>query len=350
MASAEVAAVPANPQYLHTPPESSISKPITPIIPAVTLNDTNNKGPFASIRTLFDHLHTNPSLAESLNAIYPRRGDYKTAATQNTQSDQKFTINLSPDRIARIPSDLRDSLSPNGQGLNEVLSFFDQLLESGTVWDALSTLSVLASVDLSSAHKTRNAGLGYLNFRLCDYNPSTASPSSENGCGAHTDYGTFSIIFQDGSKGPGLLEIEDAESPGVWVPVPGDATVVLAGWCCVVLSGGRIRAARHRVVRQPGRRRLSVVLFVAPDLEVKLKPLEGVEKRVGGFSETIMRAEVSVAEFKEVMGKRWRYREGNGELGLDLDRFVTQDDEIEKLVWGRLVLVIARYLDQLSIG
>lgn len=35
-----------------------------------------------------------------------------------------------------------------------------------------------------------------VNFRICDYNPQTASPESNKGCGEHTDYGTFSIIFQ----------------------------------------------------------------------------------------------------------------------------------------------------------
>jgi isopenicillin N synthase-like dioxygenase len=98
-----------------------------------------------------------------------------------------------------------------------------------------------------------------MNFRLCDYNP------------AHTDYGTFTIIFQDGTAG---LELEDPAAPGGWRPVPGDATVILTGWCAVILSGGKISAARHRVRRVPGVRRLSAALFLAPDLDVQLKPLK----------------------------------------------------------------------------
>lgn len=126
--------------------------------------------------------------------------------------------------------------------------------------------------------------------------------------------------------------MKDADAPGVWIPVPGDATVILTGWCALILSGGRIRAARHRVRRTPGVRRLSAVLFLAPDLDAKLKPLEGIAL-AKPFSEKIMSGDINVKWFKEVMGKRWRYREGNEKLD-DGDIHTTQDSEIEKLVWG----------------
>jgi isopenicillin N synthase-like dioxygenase len=79
----------------------------------------------------------------------------------------------------------------------------------------MSIMHGLIGVDLGQVHKTGN-----LNYRLWDYNTDTADPASENGCGSHTDYGTFTIIFQDGTSG---LEIEHAEQPGLWVPVPGDS-------------------------------------------------------------------------------------------------------------------------------
>ncbi|KAI9928093.1 hypothetical protein MW887_002126 [Aspergillus wentii] len=167
-----------------------------------------------------------------------------------------------------------------------------------------------------------------MNFRLCDYNPETAAPECSNGCGAHTDYGTFSIIFQDGTSG---LELEDSDAPGIWVPVPGYATVILTGWCAVVSSGGRIRAARHRVRRTPGVRRLCAVLFIAPDLDVKMKPLDGIQPAMP-LSESIMRGDMNVESYKEIMGKRWRYREGNENMSNGKE--ATQDSEIAKMVWG----------------
>lgn len=144
----------------------------------------------------------------------------------------------------------------------------------------MSPLGILAGADLSPVHTFYN-----MYYRLCDYNPNTAAPESLNGCGAHNDYGTFSIIFQDDASG---LELE--ETPNCWVPVPGDAAVVLTGWCAVILSGGRVSAARHRVRRTPGVRRLSAVLFVAPDLDIKVKP-PGNIRPSRPFSRPIIRGE-----------------------------------------------------------
>ncbi|PKY05143.1 Clavaminate synthase-like protein [Aspergillus campestris IBT 28561] len=256
-----------------------------------------------------------------LNATYPHRGVFKTAARHNKSSDQKFTIDLSSNRASLIPPPLHESIATHG--LDSILTFFNTL-RADYVPSILSCLGLVAGTDLAAAHQDGN-----LNFRLCDYNPDTADPECSNGCGAHTDYGTFSIIFQDGTAG---LELEDADAPGTWHPVPGDATVFLTGWCAVVLSGGRIRAARHRVRRTPGVRRLSAVLFVAPDLDAKLRPLEGVQA-VWPFSEYIKEGNVDVRSFKEVMGQRWRYREGNEKLD-DNDAEFTQDSVIEKLIWG----------------
>ena len=303
----------------HTIPESPIDS-VSPLSSdSVTVSiDLGIRAPFAAIQQLFDHLHAHPENASELNSTYPRRGIMKTAALSNGSSDQKFTIDLSPKRSSLIPASLRESLAPHG--LDDTLSFFETL---NTVYvpSILSSLSGLAGVDLAAAHKEGN-----MNFRLCDYHPDTAAPESSNGCGAHTDYGTFSIIFQDGTPG---LELEDAD--GKWKAVPGDATVILTGWCALILSGGSIRAAKHRVRRAPGVRRLSAVLFVAPDTSMKLKPLDGT-KPAQSLSDRIMRGDIDVEHFKEAMGNRWRYREGNEDMADGAS--ATQDEDIEKLVWG----------------
>lgn len=209
--------------------------------------------------------------------------------------DQKFTIDLSPSCNTQIPDSLQQSLS--AYGFDEAQRFFDTL-STVYVLSVLLLLSAMAGVDLAATHQSRT-----MNFRLCDYHPDTAGPESSNGCGAHTDYGTFSITFRDSTSG---LELEDAD--GHWTAAPGDATVILTGWCALVLSGGRIQPARHQVRRVPGVRRLSAVLFVAPDVEAKLQPLDS-RAPVQAFSKRILQGmTMDVGEFKEVMGKRWRYR------------------------------------------
>ncbi|KAF5636041.1 oxidoreductase 2OG-Fe(II) oxygenase family [Fusarium sp. NRRL 52700] len=195
----------------------------------------------------------------------------------------KFTIDLPPARNVRIPEALREKLA--GDGFNDVLDFFEEV-NSTNVAQIMSIMHELIGADLGQVHKTGN-----LNCRLCDYNMDTADPTSDNGCGTHTDYGTFTIIFQDGTSG---LEIEDAEQPGLWEPVPGEATVVLA------------------------------------DVEATLRPLKGV-KVVRPFTKKVMDGQLDVGEFKEVMGKKWRRREGN-EKPDDGNDTETQDSEIESFI------------------
>ncbi|KAK6349119.1 hypothetical protein TWF730_009876 [Orbilia blumenaviensis] len=296
----------ANPELLHG---------------AIALLNPTVQPPFKAIRHLFDHLRANPTAASALNNAYPKRGIFKSAAIKNGIADQKFTIDLSPARDSLISEATRASLA--SYGLNDVISFFNNTAENH-VSTILSQLGKVSSIDLSQVHKDLN-----MNFRLCDYNPLTANPTSSNGCGEHTDYGTFSIIFQDGTPG---LEIEAPHAPGTWIEIPGDATVVLAGWCAFILTGGRVCAVRHRVRRIPGVRRLSAVLFVAPDLEVKLKPL--TEFTNVEFSKEIIGGEVNVSWFKDVMGKRWRRREGNLEVAERDEGIFSQDDEIRRLVLG----------------
>ncbi|KAI5918994.1 oxidoreductase [Camillea tinctor] len=308
---------------LHDVPGGVRAKPVDPIgdMRDLAFLKSDVHAPFESIGCLFDYLRANPAHADALNATYPTRGVFKTAAVSNGSSDQKLTIDLSPKRLNYIPSDIKLSLAPYGFG--QVLRFFDELTTKH-LDQILASLGAAIGVDLFPIHKTRN-----INFRLCDYTPDTAAPESQNGCGAHRDYGTFSIIFQDGTAG---LEIESATQPGSWVPVPATQVVVLCGWSAFIVSGGQLRAVRHRVRRQPGVRRLSAVLFVAPDLDVALRPITTIDHRVN-FSPVILDGGIDVRWFKEFMGKRWRWREGNAQL--DDGEHITQDQDIERLILGQ---------------
>jgi hypothetical protein len=165
---------------------------INPIAPA----------PFPAIRSLFAYLGEIPATAAALNDTYPLRGVFKTAATTDATCDQKLTIDLSPTRVARIPPALQAELGPHG--LADVMTFFTTVT-AHHVPQIMAAISAVAGRDLAALHAKLN-----VNFRLIDYDPETASPASRNGCGAHTDYGTFSIIFQDGTAG---LEMEAPESP-----------------------------------------------------------------------------------------------------------------------------------------
>jgi hypothetical protein len=274
--------------------------------------------PFARIKSLFDLLSTNAPLANALNATYPTRGVYKIAALANPTSDQKLTVDLSRTRLSRIPTDLRTKLGPDFEA---TVSFFEAM-HTTLVPLLLQATSDIVGTDLAPLHAAEN-----VNYRLCDYGALTAAPESTNGCGSHRDYGTVSVIFQDGHSG---LEVRNAVT-GKWEAVPGDAVVMLWGWCATILSGDRVRAVEHRVRRTPGVRRNTAVLFVAPDTDVALKPLGG---DMGSFGERVRAGEVSVEMFKEEMGKRWRWREGNEAFSEDLREGGTQDEDIRAFLRG----------------
>jgi hypothetical protein len=52
------------------------------------------------------------------------------------------------------------------------------------------------------------------------------------------------------------------------------------------------------------------------------------------FSKKVMDGRISVRWFKEVMGKRWRWREGNEDLEDGERDDIAQDEDVEKLIWG----------------
>jgi hypothetical protein len=218
-----------------------------------------------------------------------------TTAQQFTTRQQKPTSTTrgeEPTRNACILPSPQAELDVHG--LTGISTFF-VAITAHHVPQIIASLSAVADRDLAPLHTKLN-----VNFRLIEYTPMTGtSPDSQNGCGAHTDYGTFSIIFQDGTAG---LEMDAPDAPDIWVPVPvpvpGNTTVLLCGllcgWCAVVLSGGKVLAVRHLVRRLPGVRRPS------PDLDVKMAPAA----RVWVFSEAVTEGHFHVRWFEEVMGKK----------------------------------------------
>jgi isopenicillin N synthase-like dioxygenase len=95
--------------------------------------------------------------------------------------------------------------------------------------------------------------------------------------GAHTDYGTITLLATDGVPG---LQLQDAD--GSWAPtaaVPGAFHVntgdMLSHW-----SGGHWRSTWHRVVQPPGGppypERTSIAYFHSPNADAEIAPLPGM--------------------------------------------------------------------------
>lgn len=112
--------------------------------------DLGIQAPFAAIYPLFDHM---------LNATYNLCGSLRASDMHKTASDQKFTIDLSPNRNTLIPASLQQSLADHG--LYEPLGFPGTV--SNCVPSILGSLSILVGMNLTKAHKDWT-----MKYRFCD--------------------------------------------------------------------------------------------------------------------------------------------------------------------------------------
>lgn len=302
---------------------------------AALLTNLPIRPPIAAIQRLFTTLYTNPALASRLNATYPQRGVFKAAClapSANPAVDQKTTIDLSVRRLQKL-AELDPALVADlGQDFVDVLDFY-AVVERDVLPLLMTATSRIAGLDLAPMHAEANN-----NLRLIDYFQQEQDADEDKGprCGSHRDYGTFTVVFQD--RAVGGLEF-DPDDNGSWIQVPAAVDAVVSwGWCGAILSDNRARAAKHRVLktRPAGSRRTTAVVFVAPDMDVVLKPM--VPNIGGGSGRTkwrdeILNGDITVREFKPQISKRWRRREGN-EAGEVVEG--AQDKEVmEFLMAGR---------------
>jgi hypothetical protein len=275
-----------------------------------------------AIQNLFTRLYVDSSLASRLNATYPKRGIFKACCLDPAVSfkiDQKMTIDLSINclqELRRLDPMLVEAL---GQDFSKVLDFY-AVIETDILPILTQAISCISDADLEPLHKGKNN-----NLRLIDYFP-CADPSGSR-CGEHRDYGTYTIVFQDGAVG-GL----EFETEGKWIKVSASVDAVVSwGWCGAILSNDAVKAVKHRVVKTwPSlQRRTIAVVFVALDLDQPLKPVGGLENESLGWRQDIVKGNMTVEAFKEVISKKWRTREGN-EPGEFVDG--AQDREVEAIL------------------
>jgi len=164
------------------------------------------------------------------------------------------------DEAARWPSgDFRDvALALYAAGLGAAYR----------VMEVLAACLDLPAVFFPQRHRGENVTLRFLHY------PAGLPPrsSAQLGAGAHTDYGSITLLFQDEVGGLELLRADGAwqQAP----PVQG-AAVVNTGDLMQRWTNGRFRSTVHRVRPISGSRdRYSIALFVDPDASVEVECFE----------------------------------------------------------------------------
>ena len=105
-------------------------------------------------------------------------------------------------------------------------------------------------------------------LRLLHYPPVKYVSEGQLGAGAHTDYGTLTVLFQDAEGG---LQVQGLD--GKWIdapPIPG-TVVINTGDLISRWSNDFFKSTPHRVVPRPAAMkngRLSIAFFSDPDPEV----------------------------------------------------------------------------------
>jgi isopenicillin N synthase-like dioxygenase len=121
------------------------------------------------------------------------------------------------------------------------------------------------------------------NLRLIHYPPQKTHTPAEGqfGCGAHTDYGTVTVLADDGIGG---LQIMRRDGTWISVAIPDFALVVNLGDLMAIWTNDRWVSNPHRVINPPEADRYSMPLFVTPPFHATITCLptclaDGAEPR-----------------------------------------------------------------------
>ena len=257
-------------------------------------------GMFAAADEFFALPTSEKMLAAPTDPASPRGYSYLGSTAQANAHDDE----TEPDLAETFNAGLDDV--PDTAYYREAAGFFPPNLwparpaQLRTVWAAylaaMQDLSgrILASMasalDLPPDHfapliDRPMASITVNRYPALDHEP---APNQFRG-GAHTDYGTITLLATDGVPG---LQLQDDR--GEWIhvqPVPG-AFHVNTGDMLSYWSGGHWKSTWHRVVTPPGPPpypgRTSIAYFHSPNADALIEPLPGRSPAAGADIEPVL--------------------------------------------------------------
>ncbi|RZC64499.1 hypothetical protein C5167_008173 [Papaver somniferum] len=109
-------------------------------------------------------------------------------------------------------------------------------------------------------------------FRLNHYPPCPPPPNHRNtvGFGEHTDPQVISVLRSNNITG-----LQIADKNGSWIPVPPDQNsfFINVGDSLQVMSNGRFKSVKHRVIQNSMKSRVSMIYFGGPPSSERIAPL-----------------------------------------------------------------------------
>lgn len=170
-------------------------------------------------------------------------------------------------------------------------------------------------------------------LRVNHYPPCLLPPGRDRdecgvtGFGEHTDPQIISVLRSNCTAGLQILLRGDYSSPARWVPVPPDpdSFFVNVGDSLQVLTNGRFRSVKHRVLAPEGEEsRLSVIYFGGPAASQRIAPLEQVMRE----GEQSLYREFTWGEYKKAA---YKTRLGDNRLGpYELQHAAANDEAATK--------------------
>ena len=215
------------------------------------------------------------------NSLFQSEEKFKVP--YNAEANHGYTAMQGEALDPSKPADLKETFTcrnlaarPSGPDHwpNPQFEAFMRVFHRRVVQIAADVMSAFAlSLDLPNGYfDERHTGLTQT-LRLLHYPPAETVDEGQLGAGAHTDYGTLTLLFQDDAGG---LQVQNLA--GEWVdapPIPGTVVIntgdLMARW-----SNDLFKSTPHRVVPRPAavrNGRQSIAFFSDPDPEVMIETI-----------------------------------------------------------------------------
>ena len=196
-------------------------------------------------------------------------------AKQQQGGDLKEGINIGrdlgrddPDVKAGLPLHGANQWPANLPGWKEAMNaYYEAMVALGK--QVMSSFAV--ALDLPADHFAKDLTKPMTTLRLLHYPPQRgAITDAQLGAGAHTDFGCFTMLWQDQTGG---LQVRNGK--GEWidaVPIP-DTYVVNVGDMMARWTNDRFASTFHRVINASGAERYSMPFFFDPNFRAEVRCL-----------------------------------------------------------------------------